>query len=540
MRLHWPLRQQDIVSVTNHFRAEHPGTDFSCVVGTPLYAPIDGVANVLYQHDGFGNYVRITGAEHKAYLAHLDRAAIAITQDVKRGQLVGYSGNTGNSTGPHLHFELRRLAGSPFTYGAINPEPLIDWVPRAPVRPVGVHIGNDCGLQPEDRRIIEMLRPGSVTVLPSYAMNSQPFRLEDAQWILGVVPDCHIILRPYVPPQVAASDLGCQQYINAVMAILPQWLSVVPPKQLHLQMWNEQNMPDGGEGFGSTLADMQRFDRRFVEMVEQIKWRYPSVLIGWTPLTIGNRDVWFRGDSIAPHYLHGSSGCTDPYTLTHSARAAALLEGPCKKSIAMADEIYAHVYISDRDGVTNAWSNDAYGLRYERFQFWYPDKPIWINEWGHPNKAFLQAAGDTTTLVQHATMLRNLSNIQGLGLWILGDKAEWGGRMYSSANIGGLAEVNAGAAIPHPPTISETIATEIQRFVVPLNKEAALYKAAKLRNPNLAPASDEVPGIKLDPTLDNIVAQVFRDPTDDAWQEIAWTVIGEWAPEQIRWIRKAN
>ena len=112
--------------------------------------------------------------------------------------------------------------------------------------------------------------------------------------------------------------------------------------------------------------------------------------------------------------------------------------------------------------------------------------------------------------------------------------------MYSTANIEGLAEVNAGAFVPHPPTAGEVIADEIQRFVVPLNKEAALYKAAKLRNPMLLPASDEVPGAKLDPTLDNVVAQVFRDPTDDDWQEIAWTIIGEWAPEQIRWIRKAN
>jgi len=122
----------------------------------------------------------------------------------------------------------------------------------------------------------------------------------------------------------------------------------------------------------------------------------------------------------------------------------------------------------------------------------------------------------------------------------LGDNPQWGGQMYSSANIGGLAKVNAGAAIPQPPNAVETIATEIQRFVVPLNKEAALYKAAKLKNSNLTPVSDEVSGVKLDPTLDNIVAQVFRDPLDDDWQHVAWTIVGEWDPSQIRWIRKAN
>ena len=93
--------------------------------------------------------------------------------------------------------------------------------------------------------------------------------------------------------------------------------------------------------------------------------------------------------------------------------------------------------------------------------------------------------------------------------------------------------------------IGSWVSDFLQDHVLPLNSDAALYKAAKLRNPRLTPASDECRPAELPITLPdslpaNIVCQVFRDPLDDAWQDIAWTRIGEWAPSQIHWIRRRN
>ena len=118
----------------------HFGIDYSCYEGTPVYAVIDGVG---YKGDqgtaGFGRYVRIETYDERdvslyAYAAHLSAWLIGDGDEVQAGDLIGLSGNTGNSTGPHLHFELRR--GSRLQASAIDPEPLIVWPqPAAPAAP---------------------------------------------------------------------------------------------------------------------------------------------------------------------------------------------------------------------------------------------------------------------------------------------------------------------------------------------------------------------------------------------------------------------
>jgi hypothetical protein len=181
-----------------------------------------------------------------------------------------------------------------------------------------VHLGNDCPLRDADKDTIRRIRPGCVVLLPSYGVNQQKVGIDAVRWILNEIPDCHIILRPYVPPSMAATDAGNVEYVAAVLAMLPEYVRVVPAGQLHLQLWNEQNMPRWAvwEGFGDQLADMQRFDRSYCEAYERIKSAYPSVIIGWTPLTIGNRDCWFKGDASGHYYLHGPTGCAEPWTLT--------------------------------------------------------------------------------------------------------------------------------------------------------------------------------------------------------------------------------
>ncbi|SEI75068.1 Peptidase family M23 [Sphingobium sp. AP50] len=87
----------------------HAGVDFAARYGSPIYAVTDGVISYAGRHGGHGNYVRI---EHGGGLAtgyaHMSRIAAAPGQRVRRGQVIGYVGSTGLSTGPHLHYELYR------------------------------------------------------------------------------------------------------------------------------------------------------------------------------------------------------------------------------------------------------------------------------------------------------------------------------------------------------------------------------------------------------------------------------------------------
>lgn len=86
----------------------HEGTDIAVPVGTPVYASADGqVVRAVNGTTGWGIYVKVRHAkENYTLLGHLSALSVKEGEEVKKGQLLGYSGNTGNSTGPHLHFEF--------------------------------------------------------------------------------------------------------------------------------------------------------------------------------------------------------------------------------------------------------------------------------------------------------------------------------------------------------------------------------------------------------------------------------------------------
>ena len=96
----------------------HGGVDFAVSTGTPVMAANDGVVvGTPYDADGFGNYVQVQHRDgHSSYYGHLASKGVSEGQEVTAGQVVGVSGNSGNSTGPHLHFEVRR--------GGIKVDPL--------------------------------------------------------------------------------------------------------------------------------------------------------------------------------------------------------------------------------------------------------------------------------------------------------------------------------------------------------------------------------------------------------------------------------
>lgn len=92
----------------------HEGMDFSAPTGTPVYATGDGVVRIAGRaQSGYGNMIDIDhGFNYISRYAHLDKVLVKPGQTVKRGDLIGKVGNTGKSTGSHLHYEVR-LKGVP-------------------------------------------------------------------------------------------------------------------------------------------------------------------------------------------------------------------------------------------------------------------------------------------------------------------------------------------------------------------------------------------------------------------------------------------
>jgi murein DD-endopeptidase MepM/ murein hydrolase activator NlpD len=89
-------------------RKFHEGMDFTAIVGTEVYATGDGVVeSTKREFSGYGNNILINhGFGYSTLYAHLNAFNVKEGDKVKRGDIIGYVGNTGKSTGPHLHYEV--------------------------------------------------------------------------------------------------------------------------------------------------------------------------------------------------------------------------------------------------------------------------------------------------------------------------------------------------------------------------------------------------------------------------------------------------
>ncbi len=91
------------------YRRMHSGLDFKAGHGTPIYAVTDGSVAYAGRKGGYGNFVQINhGGGLATGYGHMSRFAVSSGSRVRRGQIIGYVGSTGLSTGPHLHYELYR------------------------------------------------------------------------------------------------------------------------------------------------------------------------------------------------------------------------------------------------------------------------------------------------------------------------------------------------------------------------------------------------------------------------------------------------
>jgi len=122
-----PVSNRDLTRVASGFgnridpvykvQKFHAGLDFTAPMGTPIYATADGIVRLAtYNPGGYGNHVIINhGYGYETLYGHMVRIKARQGQSVKRGEVIGYVGSTGKSTGPHCHYEVHR-SGKP-----INP-----------------------------------------------------------------------------------------------------------------------------------------------------------------------------------------------------------------------------------------------------------------------------------------------------------------------------------------------------------------------------------------------------------------------------------
>jgi hypothetical protein len=122
-----PVKNRDLEHIASGFGMRidpvykvpkfHAGLDFTAPVGTEIYATGDGVVELVeFNYGGYGNQVIINhGYGYKTRYGHMSRTKAKRGQKVKRGEVIGYVGSTGKSTGPHLHYEVLK------SNDAVNP-----------------------------------------------------------------------------------------------------------------------------------------------------------------------------------------------------------------------------------------------------------------------------------------------------------------------------------------------------------------------------------------------------------------------------------
>jgi murein DD-endopeptidase MepM/ murein hydrolase activator NlpD len=122
----------------------HLGLDIAAPIGSDVRAPAAGEVLFAGERPGYGLLVALeTGGGYVAYFAHLDRVVVTPGQEVQAGETLGRSGNTGQTSGPHLHYEIRR-------YGApVDPRGFLPDLGQAPAeKPAGAGAARGSGPSP--------------------------------------------------------------------------------------------------------------------------------------------------------------------------------------------------------------------------------------------------------------------------------------------------------------------------------------------------------------------------------------------------------
>ena len=106
---------------TEIISANHKGIDIGANTGTPIYASIEGTVTLVSDEGDYGTHVKIENEDILTIYAHCSEILVKEGDKIKKGDKIALVGSTGNSTGPHLHFEVRR------DNRTVNPEYIVDF-----------------------------------------------------------------------------------------------------------------------------------------------------------------------------------------------------------------------------------------------------------------------------------------------------------------------------------------------------------------------------------------------------------------------------
>lgn len=517
--------------VTQRFSQRHPGLDLALYRGAPILAAETGVVTVCqWDNQGYGNRVDI---EHMQIgvatrYAHLDSAQVQLGERVERGQIIGYMGNTGNvipitGDGTHLHYEVIPLPRDwdSATSGRVDPEPWLVEEQEAPMSKhiLSLHTQRQCELGTEPTETIRN------SALPWFkAMDPDTWHAP----VNVMFPGKRVVIRLHLGGSTGdkrehefmrRGAQGAREYIALLQPRIDKCIAggvrdFEGPNEIH---------PNGADNPWDAFVEFQWELARYYVGRGCRYWAL-SLGVGWMP---NIADIVRFKDLLAYCAANGGGLAVHEYGCPSVLDGNGYWTMRIRKTL---DALYAAGVAQNSIPVIITEAGITWALLGEADTGW-NSHPGWVYpaQYGLPEGIMTRERIWRQMLAYEERIMAEVPEVQMINWFTTLPFGDWITFDVNTEMVGWVCGLYTEVVEP-PADLEQIIGDAIQQHIIPLNPNAALERAGMALG--LLPASDEVRDVE------GYVAQAFRKPGEEGWQEIAYCADGDWG--NINWFRRAN
>ena len=419
------VRRQDQRTHDAYKALDHDGVDMRAPEGTPILAAADGTVyrvDVNPSASNYGIHVRLLHQDgYKTIYGHFSRVAdgIFLNKTVSAGDIIGYSGNTGNSFGAHLHLGLKREGftftdanGNVWPYNLFDPTPFLTkfcpaCFPGAPPAPagnarLGLHASADAGIASGEASMFATAKIEMVKILS----NMPP---EHCAALRDKTPGAPFVIRVYQDGWDRPGGISPSQFIDWNTTDVVRYMPLLDGRTVHIELHNEPNLVD--EGLTHVWGNGREFSDWLMPVIADFRKTFPTKSLVFPGLSPGGDVAGIRYDS---------------YRFVQEAAQA----------IALCNVLGVHVY----------WQKDLWPMnmaldQLDMYRRLFPDKPILITEASN-NRASTSASVKGAEYIAFWRELQRRLEVLGVTYFVgSASNPSWG---WSS----GTGEVWLGSDVP--------------------------------------------------------------------------------------------
>lgn len=283
----------------------HEGVDFAGLHANGqlvdvLAAQSGTVFNRVSRETGYGNFLVLEhqwpdGEVYRTWYTHLSQMLVNVGESVAQGQKIGVAGDVGNTTGPHLHFNLQHIGKGLSGYvipDIVDPMPFFSDEPPPPPpagnAQLGLHASADPTLANGELALFTSGRIDLIKVLS----NLDP---ADVLALVNARPNARWIVRAFL--DFGGRTITPQQFVQDTISDVQRTLNILAGKQVVVELHNEPNLQL--EGLGTSWSNGTSFSNWFRDVLSRYQAALPGVVFIYPGLSPGNSIVGVRQDDVS-------------------------------------------------------------------------------------------------------------------------------------------------------------------------------------------------------------------------------------------------